>query len=45
MGQIHDSMKNIDQVARQNMAATRQTEQAAQNLNALGTELAGLGAH
>jgi methyl-accepting chemotaxis protein len=45
MGQIHDSMKNIDQVARQNMAATRQTEQAAQNLNALGTELAALSAH
>ncbi|HUE31113.1 MAG TPA: CHASE3 domain-containing protein [Verrucomicrobiae bacterium] len=45
MGQIHDAMKNIDQVARQTMAATRQTEQAAQNLNALGTDLATLSAH
>jgi len=27
-------MKNIDQVARQNLAAMRQAEQAAQNLNA-----------
>jgi methyl-accepting chemotaxis protein len=42
MTQIHDAMRNIDQVARQAMAATRQTEQAAQNLSALGTELASL---
>jgi hypothetical protein len=35
-------MKNIDQVARQNLAAMRQAEQAAQNLNALGTRLAEL---
>jgi hypothetical protein len=32
-------MRNIDQVARQNLAAMRQAEQAAQNLNALGTQL------
>ncbi len=44
MTQIHDAMRNIDQVARQTLAATRQTEQAAQNLNALGTELAELSA-
>ncbi len=42
MSQIHDAMKSIDQVARQNIVATRQTEQAAQNLNALGNELATL---
>jgi PAS domain S-box-containing protein len=42
MGQINQAMKNLDQVARQNLVATRQVEQAAQNLNALGTELAGL---
>jgi methyl-accepting chemotaxis protein len=42
MAQIHDAMKNIDQVARQTLTATRQTEQAAQNLNTLGTELATL---
>jgi methyl-accepting chemotaxis protein len=42
MAQIHQAMKNIDQVARQNLAAVRQAEQAAQNLNALGTHLAGL---
>jgi PAS domain S-box-containing protein len=42
MAQIHQAMKNIDQVARQNLAATRQAEQAAQNLNQLGTHLAGL---
>jgi methyl-accepting chemotaxis protein len=43
MAQIHQAMKNIDQVARQNLAAMRQAEQAAQNLNALGTRLAELG--
>jgi hypothetical protein len=35
-------MKNLDQAARQNLMATRQIEQAAQNLNALGTQLASL---
>ncbi len=42
MAQINQAMKNIDQVAKQNLAATRQAEQAAQNLNALGAELTGL---
>jgi PAS domain S-box-containing protein len=42
MAQIHQAMKNIDQVTRQNLAAIRQTEQAAQNLNDLGTQLARL---
>ena len=32
-------MRNIDQVAKQNLAAMRQAEQAAQNLNDLGTQL------
>ena len=41
MGQIQQAMKNIEQVAQQNLQAIRQAEQAAQNLNALGTELAG----
>jgi PAS domain S-box-containing protein len=42
MAQINQAMKNIDQVTRQNLAAIRQTEDTAQNLNALGTRLAGL---
>jgi PAS domain S-box-containing protein len=42
VAQIHQAMKNIDQVTKQNLAAVRQAEQAAQNLNALGAELAGL---
>jgi PAS domain S-box-containing protein len=42
IAQIHQAMKDIDHVARQNLAAMRQAEQAAQNLNALGAELAGL---
>jgi PAS domain S-box-containing protein len=42
MAQIHQAMKHIDEAARQNLAAARQAEQAAQNLNALGTHLAGL---
>jgi PAS domain S-box-containing protein len=42
MAQIDQAMKNIDQVTRQNLAAIRQTEDTAQNLNALGTRLAGL---
>ena len=44
IAQVHQAMRNIDQVARQNLAAMRQAEQAAQNLNALGAELAGLSA-
>ena len=36
MAQIHQAMRNIDQAARQNLAALRQAEQAAQNLNGLG---------
>ncbi|WP_422929895.1 methyl-accepting chemotaxis protein [Singulisphaera sp. PoT] len=42
MSQINLAMKNLDQVARQYLVATRQVEQAAQNLNSLGTQLAGL---
>jgi methyl-accepting chemotaxis protein len=42
MAQISQAMKNIDQVAKQNTVATRQAAQAAENLNALGTQLAGL---
>jgi methyl-accepting chemotaxis protein len=42
MAQIHQAMKNIDQVSRQNLTATRQAEQAAQNLNELGAQLAAL---
>ena len=42
MTQISLAMKNLDQVARQNLEATHQVEQAAQNLNALGTQLAEL---
>jgi methyl-accepting chemotaxis protein len=44
MAQIHQAMKNIDQVSRQNLVATKQVEEAAQNLNALGTQLAELSA-
>jgi hypothetical protein len=40
--QIDQAVKNIDQVARQNLIAIRQTEDAAQNLSAPGTRLAGL---
>ncbi len=39
MTQISQAMQNLDQVARQNLAATRQVETAAQNLNALGLRL------
>jgi PAS domain S-box-containing protein len=42
MSQINQAMKNLDQVARQNVAATRQIEQAARDLNALGNQLADL---
>jgi hypothetical protein len=37
-------MRNLEQVARQNLVATRQVEQTSQNLSALGTELSGFGA-
>jgi PAS domain S-box-containing protein len=39
MNQINQAMKNIDQVAQQTLVATRQTEQVAQDLNAMGTRL------
>ena len=42
MSQIHQAMKNLDQVARQNLVAIRQIEQAAQNLGALGNQLTSL---
>src|SRR5262249_42681442 len=42
MTQISEAMRDLDQVAKQNLAATRQAEQTAQDLNALGNELAGL---
>jgi methyl-accepting chemotaxis protein len=42
MTQIHQAIQNIDQVARQNLVAVRQAEQAAQDLNQLGTRLTGL---
>ena len=38
MAQIHQAMRNIDEAARQNLAALRQAEQAAQNLNNLGNQ-------
>lgn len=39
MSQIHEAMQSINQAASQNLAATRQTERAAQDLNALGLRL------
>jgi methyl-accepting chemotaxis protein len=42
MNQIHQAMKNIDQVTRQTSVGMQQAEQAAQNLNALGNQLAEL---
>ncbi|MBI4083562.1 MAG: methyl-accepting chemotaxis protein [Candidatus Lambdaproteobacteria bacterium] len=39
MSQIQQAMKEINQVSAQNLAATRQTERAAQDLTALGTKL------
>lgn len=39
MSQVHLAMAQINQVANQNLAATKQSEQAAQNLNALGVQL------
>jgi methyl-accepting chemotaxis protein len=45
MNQIHQAMKNIDQVTRQSSVAMQQAEQAAQNLNVLGNRLAELSAN
>jgi methyl-accepting chemotaxis protein len=42
MAQISQAMQNLDQIARQNLVATRQVEQAARNLNTLGNHLAEL---
>ena len=42
MAQINQAMKSIDQVARQNVTAVRQAEQAARDLNNLGGRLAAL---
>jgi len=39
MGQIHQATKNISQVTNQNLASTKQSERAAQDLNALGSKL------
>ena len=39
MTQIHQAMKSVQVVTQQNLAATRQTERAAQDLNALGSRL------
>lgn len=39
MSQIHQAMRNIDQVTTQNLAATRQTELAVRNLSVLGAKL------
>ncbi len=43
MAQINQAMHHLDRVSRQNLLATRQVEQAARNLDALGHRLAGLG--
>ncbi len=43
MAQIGQAMRNLDRVSRQNLVATRQVEQAAGNLDALGHQLDGLG--
>ncbi|MBI4165220.1 MAG: chemotaxis protein, partial [Acidobacteria bacterium] len=39
MDQIDTAMENIKQATAQNVAGTKQAEQAAQNLNALGGRL------
>jgi methyl-accepting chemotaxis protein len=44
MVQINQAIRNIDEVARQNLVATQQAEKAALNLDALGSELTDLGA-
>ena len=42
MSQIHQAMKNINQVANQNLVSTKQTERAAQDLDALSSRLRAL---
>jgi methyl-accepting chemotaxis protein len=42
MTQINQAMKSLEQAAQQNLAATRQIEQAARDLNTLGLSLASL---
>ena len=42
MVQINQAMRNIDQVARQNLSAMQQAEEAARNLNDLGLQLSRL---
>jgi methyl-accepting chemotaxis protein len=39
MAQIHQAMRNISQVTNQNLGSTRETEQAAKDLNRLGERL------
>jgi PAS domain S-box-containing protein len=39
MAQIHQAMRNINEATNQNLASTRQTERAAQDLNTLGDRL------
>lgn len=39
MAQIHQAMKNVDQVTHQNLASTKQAERAAQDLNEMGVKL------
>jgi methyl-accepting chemotaxis protein len=39
MSQIHQAMSHINEASNQNLAATRQSEQAAQDLHTLGTRL------
>jgi methyl-accepting chemotaxis protein len=42
MSQIHQAMSHINEASNQNLAATRQSEQAAQDLHTLGTRLKAL---
>ena len=42
MAQVNLAMKNIEQISRQNVLSLRQIEHAAQDLNALSTELGAL---
>jgi len=39
MAQIHQAMRNINDATSQNLASTKQTERATQDLNVLGTKL------
>lgn len=39
MTQIHQAMAHINEASNQNLAATRQSEQAAQDLHTMGTRL------